>query len=227
MIVYGKRIFYYILENHREIVKEIILSKKLDKKEFAKLQKFNIPIKIADNKKAQSLAKGGNHQGYFLDIEFTPKIKHLNELNSVLVLDNITDMGNIGAIIRTAYSFGIDEVIVTGINELKYENVIRMSAGAAIDMPILVIKNILDVINNLKTSGFKIVGADMNGTHSIKSDNQKIALIMGSEGEGLSKRVKSKLDETISIEMKRNFDSLNVSVASGILMDRIWNGQNN
>jgi len=223
MIVYGKRIFYYILENHRNIVKEIILSKKLDKKEFAKLQKFNIYIKIADNKKAQSLAKGGNHQGYFLDIDFTPKEKYLSELKSVIILDNITDMGNIGAIVRTAYSFGIDEIIVTGINELKWENVIRSSSGAAIDMPILVIKNIFDVINNLKTSGFKIVGADMNGTHLIEQ-TEKIALIMGSEGEGLSNRVKKKLDETISIEMKRRFDSLNVSVASGILMDRIWNG---
>jgi len=223
MIVYGKRIFYYILENHRNIVKEIILSKKLDKKEFAKLQKFNINIKIADNKKAQSLAKGGNHQGYFLNIEFTPKEKYLNELKSVLVLDNITDMGNIGAIVRTAYSFGIDEIIVTGINELKFEHVIRMSAGCAIDMPILVIKNIFDVINNLKTTGFKIVGADMNGVHHIEK-SEKIALIMGSEGEGLSNRVKKKLDEVISIEMKRDFDSLNVSVASGILMDRIWNG---
>lgn len=224
MIVYGKRIFYYILENHKNIVKEIILSKKLDKKEFAKLQKFNIPIKIADNKKAQAMSKGGNNQGYFLDIDFTPKeSKNIKELESVLILDNITDMGNIGAIIRTAYSFGIDTIIVTGINELKWENVIRMSAGAAIDMPILVIKNILDVINDLKTNNFTIVGADMNGKHSI-SKKEKIALVMGSEGEGLSKRVKNKLDEVISIDMKRKFDSLNVSVASGILMDRIFNG---
>ena len=224
MIVYGKRIFYYILENHRNIVKEIILSKKLDKKEFAKLQKFNIPIKIADNKKAQALSKGGNHQGYFLDIDFTPKeSKDIKELKSVVILDNITDMGNIGAIVRTAYSFGIDTLIVTGINDLKWEHVIRMSAGAAIDMPILVIKNILDVINDLKTNKFTIVGADMNGKHSIEK-KEKIALVMGSEGEGLSKRVKQKLDEIISIEMKRDFDSLNVSVAGGILMDRIWNG---
>jgi len=224
MIVYGKRIFYYILENHKNIVKEIILSKKLDKKEFAKLQKFNIPIKIADNKKAQAMSKGGNHQGYFLDIEFSPKeSKNIKELNSVLILDNITDMGNIGAIVRTAYSFGIDTIIVTGINELKWENVIRMSAGAAIDMPILVIKNIFDVINDLKTNKFTIVGADMHGSHSI-SKKDKIALVMGSEGEGLSKRVKDKLDEIISIDMKRKFDSLNVSVAAGILMDRIFNG---
>jgi len=90
-------------------------------------------------------------------------------------------------------------------------------------MPILTIRNILDVINDLKTNGFIIVGADMNGKHSI-SLKEKTALIMGSEGEGLSKRVKNKLDEVISIEMKREFDSLNVSVAAGILMDRIFNG---
>jgi 23S rRNA (guanosine2251-2'-O)-methyltransferase len=224
MIVYGKRIFYYILKNYKNIVNEIILSKKLDTKEFRELQKFNIPIKITDNKKAQSLARGGNHQGYFLDINFTPKeSKHLKDLKSVLILDNITDMGNIGAIIRTAYSLGVDTIIITGINELKWENVIRMSAGAAIDMPILVIKNILDVINDLKTNKFKIIGADMGGNKNIEK-TEKMALIMGSEGEGFTKKVKSKLDEIASIEMKRNFDSLNVSVASGILMDRIFNG---
>ena len=223
MIVYGKRIFYYILKNHKNMVNEIILSKKLDKKEFRELQKFNIPIKITDNKKAQALSRGGNHQGYFLDINFIPKeSKNIKELKSVLILDNITDMGNIGAIIRTAYSLGIDTIIVTGINELKWENVIRMSAGAAIDMPILVIKNILDVINDLKTNKFKIIGADMGGKTQIEK-SEKMALIMGSEGEGLSKKVKSKLDEIVSIEMKRSFDSLNVSVATGILIDRIFN----
>jgi len=224
MIIYGKRVFYYILQNHKNIVNEIILSKKLDKKEFSQLQKFNIPIKISDNKKAQAMAKGGNHQGYFLDINFEPKeSENIKNLKSVLILDNITDVGNIGAIVRTAYAFGIDTIIVTGLNELKWENIIRSSVGSAIEMPILVIKNILDVINDLKTNGFKIIGADMGGNSSIEK-SEKMALIMGSEGEGLSKRVKSKLDEVISIEMKREFDSLNVSVASGILMDRIFNG---
>ncbi|RUM57576.1 MAG: 23S rRNA (guanosine(2251)-2'-O)-methyltransferase RlmB [Nautilia sp.] len=223
MIIYGKQVFYYILKNHKDIVNEIILSKKLDSKEFRNLQKLNIPIKITDNKKAQSLARGGNHQGYFLDINFTPKeSKNIKELKSVLILDHITDMGNIGAIVRTAYSLGIDTIIVTGINELKWENVIRMSAGAAIDMPILVIKNILDVINDLKTNKFRIIGADMGGKTQIEK-SEKMALIMGSEGEGLSKKVKSKLDEIVSIEMKRSFDSLNVSVATGILIDRIFN----
>lgn len=222
MIVYGKRIFYYILENHTNLVNEIILSKKLPNKEFNNLKKFNLPIKIVDNKKAQSLAKGGNHQGYFLDINFTPNyITSLKEVNNLLVLDNLTDMGNIGAIIRTAYSLGIDGVVITGIKDLKFENIIRMSAGSAIDMPLLVKQNILDVINDLKTNGFKLIGADMNGKEEINK-TKKMALIVGSEGEGLSKKVKSKLDEIVSIKMKREFDSLNVSVATGILIDRIF-----
>jgi len=222
LIVYGKRIFYYILENHTNLVNEIILSKKLPNKEFNNLKKFNLPIKIVDNKKAQSLAKGGNHQGYFLDINFTPNyITSLKEVNNLLVLDNLTDMGNIGAIIRTAYSLGIDGVVITGIKDLKFENIIRMSAGSAIDMPLLVKQNILDVINDLKTNGFKLIGADMNGKEEINK-TKKMALIVGSEGEGLSKKVKSKLDEIVSIKMKREFDSLNVSVATGILIDRIF-----
>ena len=226
MIVYGKRVFYYILKNHRNIVNEIILSKKLDQKEFAKLQKLNIPIKIADNKKAQSLAKGGNHQGYFLDIHFSPQEVNVKELKSVVVLDKVTDMGNIGAIVRTAYSFGIDALVVGGVSQLKWEQVIRMSAGAGLDLPIMVTNNILEFLNQLKTNDFLIVGADMDGEHSLNEaeKSRKIALIMGSEGEGLSNRVKKKVDKILSIEMKREFDSLNVSVASAILMDRIWNG---
>jgi 23S rRNA (guanosine2251-2'-O)-methyltransferase len=97
-----------------------------------------------------------------------------------------------------------------------------MSAGAAIDMPILVIKNILDVINDLKTNKFKIIAADIGGNKNIEK-SEKMALIMGSEGEGLAKKVKAKVDEIVSIEMKRNFDSLNVSVATAILIDRIFN----
>ncbi|NPA54819.1 MAG: 23S rRNA (guanosine(2251)-2'-O)-methyltransferase RlmB [Epsilonproteobacteria bacterium] len=223
MIVYGKRIFYYILQNHIDVVNEIILAKKLETKEFHKLQKLNIPIKIVDNKKAQSLARGGNHQGYFLDISFSPKEIDLSNSKHLIVLDNVTDMGNIGAIVRSAYCFGVDGVIITGINAIKWDSIIRMSAGCAIDMPIANIKNILDIINELKTKGYKIIGAD-RGAKSTITKSHKMALVVGNEQNGISKRVKAKLDEVISIEMKREFDSLNVSVASAILMDRIFNG---
>ncbi len=219
MIVYGKRVIEYIIKKHPKIVEEILIAKKLSKDELKKFKNFK--IKFIDNKTAQKLSKNQNHQGFFAKINFTPQEWDISG-SFVLVLENVTDMGNIGAIIRSAYALGVDLIVLTGIKELKWDRVIRTSAGAALDMRIIVHKNILELINILKTKGYYIVGADFGGKCR-PSKKEKIALIMGNEGEGLSKRVKEKLDEIITIEMKRDFDSLNVSVAAGILIDRIVN----
>ena len=219
MIVYGKRVVEYITQKHPNIVKEILIAKKLSKN---KLKKFkNFKVKFIDNKLAQKLSKNQNHQGFFAKIDFTPNEWKI-EGNKILVLDNITDMGNLGAITRSAYALGIDLIIVTGIKELKWDRLIRTSAGAAIDMKIINFQNILELINILKTKNYFLIGADLDGKCK-PSKKEKIALIMGNEGEGLSKKVKEKLNEILTIEMKRDFDSLNVSVAAGILIDRIVN----
>ena len=219
MIVYGKRVVEYIIQKHPEIVKEILIAKKLSKNELKKFNKFK--VKFIDNKLAQKLSHNGNHQGFFAKIEFTPEEWDIVG-DKILVLDNVTDMGNIGAIVRTAYALGIDLLIITGIKDLKWDRVIRTSAGAALDMKILTYQNILELINILKTKGYHLIGADLGGKCK-PSKKEKIALIMGNEGEGLSKKVKEKLDEILTIQMKRDFDSLNVSVAAAILIDRITN----
>jgi len=219
MIIYGKRVVEYIIKKHPDIVKEVLIAKKLSKNELKKFKNFK--VKFIDNKLAQKLSKNQNHQGFFAKIDFRPNEWEI-EGDKILVLDNITDMGNLGAITRSAYALGIDLMIVTGIKELKWDRLIRTSAGAAIDMRIINFSNILELINILKTKGYFLIGADLDGKCR-PSKKEKIALIMGNEGEGLSKRVKEKLDEILTIEMKRDFDSLNVSVAAGILIDRIVN----
>ena len=219
MIIYGKRVVEYIIKKHPDIVKEILIAKKLNKNELKKFKNFK--IKFINNKLAQKLSHNGNHQGFFAKIDFKP-IKWDIIGDKILVLDNVTDMGNLGAITRSAYALGIDLLIITGIKELKWDKIIRTSAGAAIDMKIITYQNILELINVLKTKGYHLIGADLDGKCK-PSKKEKIALILGNEGEGLSKRVKEKLDEIITIEMKREFDSLNVSVAAGILIDRIVN----
>ena len=219
MIVYGKRVVEYIIKKHPDIVKEILIAKKLNKNELKQFKNFK--IKFIDNKLAQKLSKNSNHQGFFAKIEFTPQNWDIIG-DKILVLDNVTDMGNIGAITRTAYALGIDLMIVTGIKELKWDRVIRTSSGAALDMKIISFQNILELINILKTKKYLVIGASLEGKCK-PSRKEKIALILGNEGEGLSNKVKQKLDEVISIEMKREFDSLNVSVAAGILIDRITN----
>jgi len=108
---------------------------------------------------------------------------------------------------------------------LNFASIARTSSGAIFDLPFVVVPNILDVLNELKQVGFIIYGASMEGEdlESCKF-NSKRALVLGSEGEGISRRAKSKIDKTLSIEMRRDFDSLNVSVSAGILIYRMRDG---
>ena len=225
MIIYGKQVVLYVLEKYPSLINEVIFSKKIDDKVFSKFLKLGLKILKVDNQKAQAMANGGNHQGFFLDINIPEQshLKYIKDMNFILVLDGLTDMGNIGAIVRSAYSLGVESVIITGIKDLKIENVIRSSSGALLDMPYVVVPNALDVANELSQVGFSLLGADMDGDDVKNFDRQgkKIALFLGSEGRGLSNKVVKKLNHKLSIKMANNFDSLNVSVAAGILIHEL------
>ena len=224
MIIYGKQPVLYILENYLEHVEEIILAKKLDAKQFKKISSYNKKIFMTDNKKAQALAKNGNHQGYFVKIKnkqlvYFDDVKHLN---SLLILDEVTDIGNIGAIVRNAYSFGIDAVVVSGIKSINLEGVIRSSAGAAMGLPIALMEDTLGMINELKQLGFNLSLADISGTdiNEFSFDNEKVAIFLGSEGSGVRAKVKSKIANIFTIKMVRKFDSLNVASTSAIICEK-------
>ncbi len=224
MIIYGKQIVLYVLENHPTAIEAVMFSKEIDKKIFSKFLKLGIKIEKLDNKKAQALAKGGNHQGFFLKLKefnYTP-INEMKQNNFIVVLDGLTDVGNIGAITRTAYGLGIDGVVAAGVKTLNESGVIRTSSGAMLDMPFSLYPNSVDLANELKQSGYALIGATMDGVDLKKygtiTKDDRVALFLGSEGEGLSKKIISKLDLKVSIGMENNFDSLNVSVAAGILM---------
>jgi len=104
MIVYGKRIAEYILANHSAKIQSIYLAKEIDKKQFSAFAKLNVPLLRVDSKKAQALAKGGNHQGYLLEIAplIPLEFNAIKTMDFVLVLCGISDVGNIGALFRTA-----------------------------------------------------------------------------------------------------------------------------
>jgi len=224
MIIYGKQVCLYVLEKHFDIIREIYLSKEIDKSIFEKLKKLGKKIVKIDNKKAQALAKGGNHQGFFLEVEefsFTP-FKEIKNYNFLLLLYKITDSGNIGAIIRTAYALGVDGIVICDIKSVKTETIARTSSGALFDMPISLVPNISEVINELKQTGKKIYAANLEGTDIEKIKfTEKKALILGSEGEGIPKKILKKADEAITIKLKKDFDSLNVSAAAAILCYRM------
>jgi len=220
MILYGKQIFFYIAKNYPELIEEVYLAKDVDKKTFSIISKLNKKIIKLDTMKAQSMARGGNHQGFLLKttfIEFAD-VADLKKEDFLLVLVGITDVGNIGAIIRSAYAFGVDGVIVSGVSSLAFEGVVRSSSGCALAMPIAIFKDTATLANELKQIGFKTYAADMSGEDVREA---KRALFLGSEGEGIPNRILKMCDQKIKIVMERDFDSLNVSAAAAILCDRM------
>jgi 23S rRNA (guanosine2251-2'-O)-methyltransferase len=227
MIIYGKQPTLYILERDKERVKEIFLinGKKVDQQVFKKIRKSGVKFTYLDTKKAQAMARGGNHQGILADVEEVEQPNYktvLKKSEFILLLHSITDMGNVGAIVRTAHSLGVDAVIITGVNSISCEKIVRSSAGAGFDIPIVHHDNLYDLLNEFKLGGFATYGATLNGEDIRKTEiSEKRVLLLGSESEGLPNRAVSKLDKEVTITMDRDFDSLNVSVASAILIDRM------
>jgi 23S rRNA (guanosine2251-2'-O)-methyltransferase len=223
MIIYGKQVCLHALVEHESAIKTVYIAKKgiLPQKLY---EQYKDRIKFLEEKWAQSMAKGGNHQGLLLDMnEFVQSDLATMKKNSfILVLDTLTDTGNIGAIVRTAYALGVDGIIASGVKSLNFAAITRTSSGALLDMPFVIIPNILDVLNELRQIDFKVYGASMEGTSLTECVfKSKKVLVMGSEGAGISKRAKSKIDEMLKIEMQREFDSLNVSAAAAIFIDRM------
>lgn len=225
MIIYGKQLFLYIIKNYKKSVKTVYLAKECDKALFSQIVGVGAPIKRVDNQKAQALAHGGNHQGFLAEVEEF-EFKSLDEIkkqNFIAILYGLSDVGNIGAIVRTAHALGCGGVVIVAKN-LAMEGVLRASSGAAYETDIALVEDGLSLLNELKQAKFKIYATASGGknAHEVKFD-RKVALVMGSEGEGLHKKVLAKSDETVGIKMKNDWDSLNVSAAFAILCDRIIN----
>ena len=137
----------------------------------------------------------------------------------LILLDNIEDPHNLGAIIRTANLAGAHGVIIPKNRAVGLTaTVARTSAGALNYTPVAKVTNLAKTIEDLKQEGLWFVCADMGGTSMYRLDLKgPIGLVIGSEGEGVGRLVKEKCDMTASIPMKGNIDSLNASVAAGVL----------
>ena len=223
MIIYGKQLFLHILNKRPQILEEIYLSKECDKKLFSKICGTGKKIIRVDNQKAQSLARGGNHQGFLANVsefEFSD-IAELKKLNFITILYGISDVGNIGAIARSAYALGCEGLVIVA-KSINMQGVLRSSSGAAYEIPIAIFEDGLSLLNELKQFGFKIYATASNGKN-VKEMRfaGKRALVMGSEGEGIPQKALAKCDECIGIKLKEGWDSLNVSAAFAIICDRI------
>lgn len=224
MLIYAKQPIYYFIDHYPHKIKTLYLAKELDKKEYSRLMKLGFEIKRIPNEAAVKMSKNANHQGFLAEVEDynLHDFKTFLDKDFIVVLAGLTDIGNIGSIIRSAYALGVDAIVACGVKKLPIEPILRTSTGALFDMPFALEHNIHNVLNDLKMSGFETYGADMGGVDIREAKiSKKRVLVLGSEGEGLTNRVSSKLDNIVSIAMSHDFDSLNVSVAGAILMDRM------
>lgn len=199
---------------------------------IAKAKQKNIPVKDVDSKKLDFLAKGVNHQGivaqcavkeYSALEDIFALAEERGESPFIIVLDKIEDPHNLGAIIRTAECAGAHGVIIPERRSagLSY-TVEKTSAGALEYMPVVRVKNISAVLQKLKDKGIWVYGADMNGEHYKKINfDGAVALVIGNEGKGISPLVAKDCDVIVSLPMKGKINSLNASVAAGILMYEI------
>jgi len=145
------------------------------------------------------------------------------KLSCLIVLDGITDVQNLGAILRSADLFGVDGVLIPKRGSARESiGVDRTSAGASAYVPLLEVPNLVRALSYLKEAGYWIYGADMKGTPTVEVDfNRKAVLVMGSEDKGLGRLVREACDFLVKIPMGGHVGSFNVSVAAGILLYEI------
>ena len=191
-------------------------------------KKRDTMIKYVTRERLDQMSGTGKHQGViavaaayeYAEIEdILASAREKGEPPFIFLLDNIEDPHNLGAIIRTANLAGAHGVIIPKNRAVGLTaTVAKTSAGALNYTPVAKVTNLAKTIEELKKEGLWFVCADMAGTTMYQLDLKgPIGLVIGSEGEGVGRLVKEKCDMTASIPMKGNIDSLNASVAAGVL----------
>ena len=188
----------------------------------------DVMIKYVTKERLDQMSSTGKHQGViayaaayeYAEVEdILAKAREKGEAPFIFLLDNIEDPHNLGAIIRTANLAGAHGVIIPKNRAVGLTaTVARTSAGALNYTPVAKVTNIAKTIEELKKEGLWFVCADMGGTQMYQLDLKgAIGLVIGNEGEGVSRLVREKCDMVASIPMKGDIDSLNASVAAGVL----------
>ena len=205
--------------------------------EFKAMSNGKTAIKKVSEQELSKLAGTDDHRGAVLDLGAKGtstqggRIREISVLDFcrglkdgdsalVLALDEITDPHNLGAILRSADQFSASLIIVPERRSASAnETVIRISSGAAQYVTMSTVTNLARELDVLKDHGFWVYGADMDGESSYTTKfSKRTVIVMGSEGSGMRSLVRAKCDHMLSIPMTGHIDSLNVSVAAGILM---------
>jgi len=230
-VIVGRNPVMEALRSDREIEK-LVVGKGAEgsiKKIVGMAKEKKIPITMADKSALDRMANGSPHQGVaayvssygYCDVEDILKLaEERNEPPFILILDNLEDPHNLGAIMRTAEACGVHGIIIPKRRAVGITDVVaKASAGAVEYMSCAKVSNIAQTIDSLKEKGIWIYACDMDGSTYYQTDLKgAAAIVIGSEGFGISRLVKEKCDFVVSIPMAGKITSLNASNAAAVLM---------
>ena len=239
LYIYGKQPLLLSLENKKREFLKIYVANIEEFKKIVENKKILVNFKIVEQRKndfiSNLIGQNVNHQGFLAEVrkrktlsldDFILKYcQNKQDLPKLLLLDEIQDPHNIGAIMRTATAFDIKNIIITSRNSIGDSSVIiKSSAGYSEFINLIEVNNLNYTIENLKKVGYFVIGLDGNTDKMItdikKSNN--FCLVLGSEGFGIRPLVKKNCDMLTKIEMKNGVESLNVSVACAIAIYQLW-----
>ena len=225
MLVYGKNVARDLLEKNKNIRKIIIQENFYDKEIISLIEKLKIEVETRSKKEMDHLCSGV-HQGIILDI---PDYQYANlkevleeeEEDFVVLLDHLEDPHNLGAIIRTCEAAGVHTIILPKNRQVLINStVMKTSVGTLDNMRIVLVSNLVNAIEQLKKHNYWIVGTSLQNSIDYReiSYTGRIALVIGSEGDGISSLVSKNCDYLAKIPMYGKTNSLNASVAAGIMI---------
>lgn len=214
MLVYGRNV---IKELDKKKIRKIYIS---SRELIPYLKNENLKFDIVPKQKLDSMVKG-NHQGIVIDV-YDYEYFGMDDIDSdfVVILDHLEDPHNFGAIIRTCECAGIKNIIIPKDRSVTVnDTVVKVSVGAIEHVKIIMVSNLINAINKLKELGYFVYAADMDGVDYRKENySKKKALIIGNEGNGISRIVTKNSDVVVSIPMKGSINSLNASASAAILI---------
>lgn len=226
MYVYGKNVAKELINNKRNIKKAYLTNNLVNTDIDKLLNEANVRISYLEKREMDKLEKG-NHQGIILEIQDYEYYKEKDMFNNmpenpiIVILDHLEDPHNFGAIIRTCEAAGIDYIVIPKNRSVSVNStVMKTSVGALDNVKIVEVTNLNSVIKKLKDNGVWVVGTDMENSICYDEIDYKIpiAIVIGSEGYGMSELVKKNCDYIARIPMNGKINSLNASVAAGIII---------
>lgn len=231
-VVAGRNSVIELLKSGREIESIYIVngeSKGSISKIIAMAREKGIPVKNVNQVKLDNMTAFANHQGVaavtsayeYKSVDDILKIaEEKGEDPFIIICDELEDAHNLGAIIRTAEAAGAHGIIIPKRHGVGLTAIVaKISVGAAEYMPVARVSNLASTIDELKKKNIWVYGADMDGQDYCSTDfSGGVALVIGSEGFGISRLIREKCDVMVSLPMRGHINSLNASVAAGILM---------